>query len=120
MLCFRLPPWGFLFKKDELKGVELCLRAAELGSAEALTDLSKVCQIGTLLKPDDQTAKVFLESGAKKGSTSARYSLGVHAMSVGSVWDAKCHWTLGALAGCQTNLARRCEEFIYERPCDQA
>ena len=94
----------FLLAKDELKGVELFLRAAELGSAEALADLGKVYQIGTLLKPDDQKARIFVEAGAKKGSTSARYGLGVFAMADGLVWNAKRHWTLGALAGCQTNL----------------
>ena len=95
---------GEILEKNELKGAHLVLRAAELGSAEALNDISNWYQPGTLLKQDDQMTKVFLEAGAKKGSTSARYSLGAHAMADGSVWNAKRHWTVGALAGCQTNL----------------
>ena len=65
-------------KKDVKKGIELILKAAELGNESSQESLAKLyAGFGGIIKPNYKEAFKWLEVLAKKGSLPAKYDMGV-------------------------------------------
>lgn len=72
--CFYANGWNGL-PKDK-KAFELYLRAADLGSLRACTNVSFEYEMGEVTEIDEDKARHYLEKGAKLGQVKARHKLG--------------------------------------------
>jgi len=104
------------FPKDSKKAFELYLRAADLGSLRACTNVSKAYEIGVGTEIDIDKARFYLEKGAKLGQVKARHKLGYLAAE-GSTeaeadWElAFRHWKISARAAYQPSLVEIAEGY---------
>ena len=95
--------------KDPKKAFELYLRAADLGSLRACTNVSAAYETGVGTEIDIDKARFYLEKGAKLGQVKARHNLGYLAAE-GSTeaeadWElAYKHWKIAARAAFQPSL----------------
>ena len=85
--------------QDPQKELELKLRAAELGHAEACNNLAVYYSDGVVVAKDMTTARKYYEKAAKKGNILARYNLGAIEWSNGNYRLASRHWLISAAAG---------------------
>jgi TPR repeat protein len=83
------------FQQDQTKGMELYIRAANLGCRQAHHHLADIYQGAGLLKK----AKFHYEAAAMAGNEAARNSLGCIEFESGNIERAMKHWTIGASAG---------------------
>ena len=91
--------------KDEHKAVSLLHRAAELGSAEACSDLFLCYLIGLCgVQPDAAKARSLLIQAAKGGLAQARHNLAVLDYEAGRIDDAVRHLKISTAAGYQLSL----------------
>jgi TPR repeat protein len=82
-------------QQDQTKGMELYVRAANLGYKKAQNNLGGIYHDGGNLKK----AKFHFEAAAMAGDEWARYNLGIMEANSGNIERAVKHWTIGASAG---------------------
>ena len=90
--------------RDTRKAFELYLRAAELGSANALHNISCMYWDGDCVERDPLKQEHYLKLAAKKGHILARRDLGHFENDKGNSIIAVKHWMMSASAGHDDSL----------------
>jgi len=99
------------FPKDSKKAFELYLRAADLGSLRACTNVSGAYERGEGTEIDKDKARFYLEKGAKLGQVKARHKLGCLAAGGSNYELAFRHWKISARAAFQPSLDKIAEGY---------
>ena len=92
--------------KDKHKAFEFFLRAADLGSPRACTNVGIEYLTGTVTEKDLDKSNFYFEKGAKLGQVKSRHNLGDLAASKGDWELAYRHWKISASSGLQHSLDR--------------
>ena len=90
--------------KDDLKALDCYIRAAELGSPGACTNIGIDYHEGNGVAVDKETAALFERVGALRGSAIARHNIGLSEYLSGNHEIAIRHWKIAAEAGDQMSI----------------
>ena len=90
--------------QDMARANELCLRAGELGCAEAYYNLGIRYENGRGVEVDKKKAKHYYELAAINGSIESRHNLGCAEYEAGNYQRAYKHFIIAARAGCKESL----------------
>ena len=91
--------------EDKLKALELCIRAADLGSPEACSSIASYYQEGTLIPRSLERATLFDRVGAVRGSIISRHGIGIFEYyDAGNHELGIRHWKIAAEGGMQLSL----------------
>ena len=92
-------------EKDELKGLDCLIRAVELGSAVACTQIGNCYDKGYGVSVNEARAASFERAGALRGDVVARYNIGYSEyFNLDNHEIAIRHWKIAAEAGDQDSL----------------
>ena len=124
--------------KDDLKALDCWIRAVELASPEACTNIGNSYDLGNGVSVDKKRASLFERIGALRGSVVARHNIGCFEYMSGNHEIAIRHWKIAAEAGYQDSLtairkiynadgkapgkefiSKECMDFAY-RACHEA
>ena len=95
--CYRNGMMGL--PQDRTKANELYLKAGELGSAVAYSNLGTAYYTGFGVAIDKKKAKHYYELAAMNGSVQARHNLGVDEYNEGNHQRAMKHFIISSRAG---------------------
>ena len=87
--------------QSDTKALEMYIRAAELGNADAYVGIGLYYKEGTAVERDLSKSIDFLEVAAKKGSSTAHRALASHHQINGNIQNLIEHMKVAARAGCQ-------------------
>jgi len=90
--------------RDMNKALELCIRAAELGSSNAYSFLGRTYMIGEWVEKDLERGIHHMSVAAIKGNETARFNLGVLEEQNGNMDRAMKHYMIAASAGSDVSL----------------
>jgi TPR repeat protein len=91
--------------KDDLKALDCLIKAVELGSPEACTNIGTCYDEGNGVVIDKERAALFKRVGALRGSVIARHNVGVSEYNnLGNIEIGIRHWKIAAEAGNQGSL----------------
>ena len=91
-------------QQDYKKGIELCLRAGELGCVRAYGNVAQIYDEGKGVEKDEKKATHYWELAAMGGGVFSRHNLGVWEAYAGNIDRAVKHWMISAVAGCDDSL----------------
>ncbi|KAL7533631.1 hypothetical protein ACHAXR_005364 [Thalassiosira sp. AJA248-18] len=97
--------------KDKKKAFELFLRAAELGSARACTNVAIAYRTGVLVERNESKHIHYLSKAAKLGEVRGRYNLALAEESKGNIELALRHWKIAAAQGSSAPLPHILESY---------
>ena len=100
------------FPQNYRKANKLWLRAGELGSAAAYTNIGYAHENGMGVEKDAKKAKHYYELAAMGGNVKARYNLGAIEGNAGNMSRAMKHWMISAGAGFDESLGAIRECFL--------
>ena len=109
---------GFFFEgmmglpQDYDKGMELMLRAGELGCAEGYYNVGIACHNGEGVERDEKKAEYYSELAAMGGHVVARHNLGCMEGNAGNKDRALKHYMISAGAGYDNSLTQIRECFM--------
>jgi len=89
--------------QDHTKALELFHRAAELGHADAYSKIG-YAHDGGGVEVDEKKAIYYYELAAIRGSTSARFNLGISEIDAGNMKRALNHWMIAVRSGSSKSL----------------
>ena len=92
--------------KDLMKAMSYFITAAELGSAQACSNIGLHYNDGISISKDTEKAAFFYRAGAFRGCISSRDDIGSHEYEERNVETAIRHWKISAEAGNQQSLDR--------------
>ena len=90
--------------KDDLKALDCFIRAVELGSADACTNIGVIYDKGIGVAVDKERAALFERAGALRGDITARHNIGISEFGFGNFELGIRHWKIAAEAGDQPSL----------------
>ena len=90
--------------RDDLKSLDCYIRAIELGSASACTNIGDGYAGGNGLAVDKERAALFWKIGALRGEIVARHNIGCSEYQSGNHEIGIRHWKIAAEAGSQLSL----------------
>ena len=96
----------YVYSHDKQKALGYWIRAAELGSEEACTNIALSYRRGLVGSVDEERAKFFDRIGALRGCIIARHRCGRDDYYSGNFEGGIRHWKIAAEAGNQLSLNR--------------
>lgn len=108
--------------KDELRALDCYIRAAELGSASACSQIGRHYEFGNGDNKDMGRSAFFYRAGALRDSIVARHDLGCWEYNAGNYEIGIRHWKIAAEAGSQISLNQLKRIFnaggkVYGKEC---
>ena len=92
------------FPQDYNKGLELYLRAGELGYSAAYNGIGSAYEMGIGVEVDMKKATYYYELEAMGGDEIARHNVGVSEANAGNLDRALKHWMIAVRSGCAKSL----------------
>jgi tetratricopeptide (TPR) repeat protein len=100
-------------QQDYKKGIELCLRAGELGCVRAYGNVAQIYRDGEGMERDEKKATHYYELGAMRGDAGARHNVGIYEADAGNFDKAVKHLMIAAGARRDDSLEEIRQCFLH-------